>query len=459
MPPIQNPVPAGAEIATDTHQASATPADVTVVIATFNRARFLPEAIDSLLAQSIPLRRLIVVDDGSTDDTPEVIKRFGNRIEYIRKANAGKAKALNLVLPSIDTEYVWFFDDDDAAYPDALANLLATLKSDCQLAFAFGDYDLAETEGPLLLARRRPIPYRYALKSEPWQRLHLLRECTLMMSGALLRTTCVREVGGLNEALVRGQDYDLMVRLASCFPFRFCRHSVYVWREHGGVRGTATEQHSPDDRVRAWARFNEPIGHFLQDQLPIDAFSPEPSPGQSALRKTFIIRAWALATKLPAAYAASNLIAAFSADEYSALDHEEIDLLTNLFHHDFVVFRRPIPIFSIIRIATSAPGFHGTRLLTKGIFWLGHRQSGARDRYNVFHAQRSFSAGHCCLEVLARSLVTSDRLGQGIDSTSKPRVKEYASRGKFRSSIWHPNTFTTMGKRRLMPCLFTAAGS
>lgn len=351
-------------------------ADVTVVIATFNRANYLPEAVSSLLNQTLPPKRLIVVDDGSTDNTQEAVGCFGDRIEYIRKENAGKAKALNLVLPSIDTEYVWFFDDDDAAYPDALAHLISTLSYSSDLAFAFGDHDLAETEGSLLDAKRRHLPYPHANKCDAWQRLHLLRECTLMMSGSLLRTSHVRALGGLNESLVRGQDYDLMVRLASHFSFRFCGKSVYVWREHNGIRGTAHEKHTSDDRIRAWAHFNEPIGHFLLNQLPVDSFRPPTcSPNiQHLKRKTLIVRAWVLATKLPAQFAVSNLTAAFDEAPSAALDNEEIDLLTNIFHHDFIVFRRPIPAYRIIRIATSKTGLHAAKLISKGLFWLGHRQ-------------------------------------------------------------------------------------
>lgn len=388
----------------DSDSATIEMADVTVVIATFNRAKFLPEAIDSLLAQTLQPRRLIVVDDGSTDNTRQVLKRFGTRIKYIRQENAGKAKALNLVLPSIDTEYVWFFDDDDAAYPSALENLVKTLSSDPELAFAFGEHDLAETEGPLLEADRRQLPYPHVLKSEAWQRLHLLRECTLMMSGSLLRTANVREVGGLNESLVRGQDYDLIVRLASRFPFRFCGQRVYVWRDHSGIRGTAQEKHASDDRVHTWARFNEPIGYFLLNQLPIDSFRPpdDSLDVQHFKRKTLIIRAWALATKLPAKYPVSNLTTAFDEDSTKALDDEEIDLLTNVFHHDFVVFRRPIPILKIIGLSTSAPGFHGAKLISKGIFWLGHRQSIAKHRLHLLSCASGILIGSFVYRVICK---------------------------------------------------------
>ena len=76
-------------------------ADCTVIVPTFNRAAFIGETLDSLLAQSWPPGQIVVVDDGSTDGTPAALDRFGDRIEVIRKPNGGKATALNAALPLV----------------------------------------------------------------------------------------------------------------------------------------------------------------------------------------------------------------------------------------------------------------------------------------------------------------------------------------------------------------------
>lgn len=352
-------------------------ADVTIVVATYNRAHYLPQALDSLLAQTMAARRIVVVDDGSTDATASVMEGYRGRIEYLRKENGGKARALNHVLPGVDTEFVWFFDDDDAAYPDALERLLGVLRADEALGFAFGAFDVGKSDADLLAAPARPSPYRHEDRSAAWQRLELFRECTLMMSGALLRTAAVRAVGGLNEALIRGQDYDLMLRLACRFPFRYCGGSVYVWREHEGSRGTATERHAHDDRIRTWARYNEPIGRFLLDHVPLALFSPEAdagSGGAGTRRKALIVRAWAVATKLPATYPAADLLAAFEADPTTDLDHDEEGLLERTFHHDFIAYRLPIPVRMLARLARSRPGCTALRKISRGLYWLGHEQ-------------------------------------------------------------------------------------
>ena len=70
---------------------------ITVLIDTYNYGRFIEEAIDSVLSQDFPMEQVqvLVVDDGSTDDTPERVKKYGSRIEYFHKANGGQASALN----------------------------------------------------------------------------------------------------------------------------------------------------------------------------------------------------------------------------------------------------------------------------------------------------------------------------------------------------------------------------
>ena len=90
---------------------------VSVLMPTFNRGGMLSEALDSVLGQSIPPHQVVVIDDGSTDDTSERVARYGARIDYIRKDNGGKSSALNLGLTHVTGDYVWVFDDDDVALP------------------------------------------------------------------------------------------------------------------------------------------------------------------------------------------------------------------------------------------------------------------------------------------------------------------------------------------------------
>ena len=94
---------------------------ISCIVPVFNGARFLAEAIDSILAQSLAPFEVIVVDDGSTDATPDVPGRYGERVVYVRQDNAGPSAARNNGVLQSHGEFVAFLDADDRWHPDKLA--------------------------------------------------------------------------------------------------------------------------------------------------------------------------------------------------------------------------------------------------------------------------------------------------------------------------------------------------
>jgi glycosyltransferase involved in cell wall biosynthesis len=117
------------------------PTPFTVIIPTYNRARFIGEAVKSILAQTLPAHEIIVVDDGSTDNTPEVLQAFASKITVIRQKNAGASAARNTGILHSKTEWLAFLDSDDTwcsnylekqneqieRYPHAVAHLTNAL--------------------------------------------------------------------------------------------------------------------------------------------------------------------------------------------------------------------------------------------------------------------------------------------------------------------------------------------
>src|ERR1700688_5222745 len=99
---------------------------VSVVIGTYNYGHFIEEAIESVLAQDLPADRfeILVVDDGSTDDTPERVKKYGTRIQYFRKPNGGQASAFNLGFAKARGEIISMLDADDYWFPDRLRTVM-----------------------------------------------------------------------------------------------------------------------------------------------------------------------------------------------------------------------------------------------------------------------------------------------------------------------------------------------
>jgi glycosyltransferase involved in cell wall biosynthesis len=105
---------------------------ITVVVITYNYGRFIEKAIDSVLAQEFPQERveIVVVDDGSTDDTRERVSKYGSRVQYFYKANGGQASALNLGIAKASGEIITFLDADDWFLPGRLARVVEAFRGD-----------------------------------------------------------------------------------------------------------------------------------------------------------------------------------------------------------------------------------------------------------------------------------------------------------------------------------------
>src|SRR5215217_2853327 len=127
---------------------------VSVVIPCYNQAHFLGEAIESALAQSHPNFEVVVVNDGSTDDTAEVAARYP-RVRYLRQKNRGLSAARNTGLRHSEGEYVVFLDADDRLLPEALKTGLKCLKAHSECAFASGRYRFIAGDGSFLKPQRQ----------------------------------------------------------------------------------------------------------------------------------------------------------------------------------------------------------------------------------------------------------------------------------------------------------------
>jgi hypothetical protein len=124
-------------------------ARVSVVVPAYNLGRFLGRAIDSALAQDWPsdALELIVVDDGSTDETPQVLARYGNRINAIRQSNGGLVRAVDRGLAEVTGDYVALLDADDEWPADRLRRQVAHLEANPRVGLVHGDMTLIDADG------------------------------------------------------------------------------------------------------------------------------------------------------------------------------------------------------------------------------------------------------------------------------------------------------------------------
>ncbi len=258
---------------------------VTALMATFNRAHLIRESIESLLGQTRPPDELIIVNDGSTDNTADVVRSYGSRVRYIEQVNGGKAAALNRVLPQVESTYIWIFDDDDVALPDALETHLKFLSEHPRCDFTFstnfvfsGDF----SEDALKRGKLKTFPadsdQRYLLWIIESQFLPTL------MQGMLVPTDCYRAVGAFDESLLRGQDCDMVLRIARRFRAGLVDQPTFAERVHDGVRGPASERHAEKDRYRVWRRYKREIFGKLRSSLLLWEYLPKSATSTAGIR-------------------------------------------------------------------------------------------------------------------------------------------------------------------------------
>lgn len=201
---------------------------VSVVIPTYNSARLVTEAVESVLAQTYARFEVVVVDDGSTDDTPDRLAPFGPRVRVIRQENRGPAVARNTGVRAGTGDLVAFLDSDDLWMPDKLKQSVAALEGDAEAGVVYTDFRMHEIETGL----RYQVPM-YRTSGRMARRLFV--ECRGVSTSTIVcRRACLDKVGLFDEELFRAQDWDMFIRLAEVFPFRFVPEVLTERRLHRG---------------------------------------------------------------------------------------------------------------------------------------------------------------------------------------------------------------------------------
>jgi GT2 family glycosyltransferase len=196
-----------------------------VVIVCYNQARYLADAIRSARAQSYSSLEVLVVDDGSTDQTPEVAATFP-AVRYIRQNNSGLAAARNAGLRSCRGEYVTFLDADDKLLPHAVEAGIGCFSDSPEAAFVFGRYSNIFDDGS-----PAPTPVHEPVESEYYWRL-LHGNFIGMHAAVLYRRSVLAAAGGFDESLPACEDYEVYLRLAQQFPVRHHSHVIAEYRQH-----------------------------------------------------------------------------------------------------------------------------------------------------------------------------------------------------------------------------------
>jgi glycosyltransferase involved in cell wall biosynthesis len=216
-----------------------------IIIPTYNRVQFLKIAIDSVLAQSFSDYELIIVDDGSDDNTKELINNFNDqRLYYINKVHGGVSSARNAGIKAANGEYIVFLDSDDRFRKDKLQVSACFIKE-------HPDYKIFHTE-EIWYRKGKLLPQKkYQQKPSGYIFPDMLKLCCVSPSTAVIHKSIFSKIGLFDHNLPTCEDYDLWLRIS-------CKYHIFLIPEYltikeGGRDDQQSEKYPAIDRFRIYA--------------------------------------------------------------------------------------------------------------------------------------------------------------------------------------------------------------
>lgn len=201
------------------------PPSVAVVIPCYNHGRYLAEAVDSVLAQTYPSVEVIVVDDGSTDNTGAVAKRY-REVQYLWQPNSGLSSARNAGMAATESPLCLFLDADDRLLPRAVETAVRCLGTDPAAAFVSSHCTLIAADGSPLFT-----PSQLVVADDPY--CELLRSNFIWNPASVLyRRSVLEAFGGFNTTCSAAEDYEIYLRITRQLPVHCLNEVTVEYRQH-----------------------------------------------------------------------------------------------------------------------------------------------------------------------------------------------------------------------------------
>lgn len=201
---------------------------VSVVIPAYNAARFLPEAIDSALGQTFPDTEILVIDDGSTDATPELLRTYAGRVHCLRQENRGVYAARNRGVEVARGKYIAFLDADDQWLPDKLEKQVEILETRPEFRVVHSDASLVDVDG--LLLKTATNPRRQIRNGRVFDEFFASNMAVILLSTVIMDRECFARVGPFDERHRSVQDQVFFLRLAWHYPIWFIPQPLVKYR-------------------------------------------------------------------------------------------------------------------------------------------------------------------------------------------------------------------------------------
>lgn len=209
---------------------------VSIVTPTFNHADYIVDTVESVLNQTYKNIEYIVIDDGSTDRTPEIMKAYEAKLTYVRQANMGQAATLNRGWNLSNGQIIGYLSSDDCLKPSAISELISALANSPDTILVYPDFDLIDASGRVFRN----------IKTEEFniKRLEIDLVCQ-PGPGALFKKEIFDEIGGWNSNLRQVPDFEYWLRASQKGKFKRVAKSLAYYRVHeesGAFRSVSIER-------------------------------------------------------------------------------------------------------------------------------------------------------------------------------------------------------------------------
>ena len=218
--------------------------NISVIIPTYNRAHTLSQAIGSVMKQSLPPAEIVIVDDGSTDGTAELVQNRFPNCRYLHQQNQGVSSARNSGIAAASGEWLAFLDSDDEWTPDKLATQTTALAANPSML-------ICHTEEIWIRNGKRVNQMKKHTKRGGWIFQHCLPLCAISPSSAIIHRSLFEAVGLFDETLPACEDYDLWLRICAFYPTLYIEAPQII--KHGGHEDQLSRKHWGMDRFRVQA--------------------------------------------------------------------------------------------------------------------------------------------------------------------------------------------------------------
>ncbi|WP_051371791.1 glycosyltransferase family 2 protein [Leisingera aquimarina] len=371
---------------------------ISAIIPTFNRSRYLGEAIAALANQTRALDQIIIWDDGSTDGTAEAVQQalsadLNGVLQYFKAENQGKSAALNAAMKHAQGEYIWICDDDDVACPDAAEKLAHILDTDDAgiAAGAHVRFHAGTGGGEKTFTGTGYWP---DLSAGSVIR-HLLEDIFFFQNASLVRRSCYDAAGPFREDLSRSIDYEMFVRLGTRFPIKVINDILFLQRKHNGVRGPSAQRHTADQSDAVWLESDRKIFSDLRDRLPVSFYAAlfKSSAKDLALRAGYLQRGCVYARRCDWGFAIEDFKAAAEISPSEGLSETEVGIVIRSMagkHGSAMAYCPPVQNQLLALARESPAGRAIVKALGRGSVW---RARDALNRRNYMQFLRI--AGFC----------------------------------------------------------------